>query len=153
MTNGIADVEKTKKGATGPRVCPRCAFDNRPDAVYCGNCGAHLIGRPCPACQALNPDDLLYCDNCGTWLDKPAQRRTFTITYPAKFPRLPILFAVPALIVFMCALGIINQAASLIWPSHNPAGIPLAVTGIFLLMVSLIQMVLCALIAHADHSR
>jgi hypothetical protein len=76
-----------------------------------------------------------------------------TITYPAKFPRLPILFAVPALIVFMCALGIINQAASLIWPSHNPAGIPLAVTGIFLLMVSLIQMVLCALIAHADHSR
>src|SRR5205085_11663961 len=47
-----------------------------------GNCGERLAGMPCPHCGTLNPESLNYCDNCGTWLDKPAQKRSFYHDYP-----------------------------------------------------------------------
>ena len=95
---------KSKHGETTPRSCARCGFGNRPDAVYCGNCGANLVGKPCPACKALNPDDVHYCDRCGTWLDKPAQQRTLLSTFPVQQGHLQTLLAILAVIVVVCAL-------------------------------------------------
>lgn len=95
---------KTKRGDTVPRTCTKCGFSNRPNAAFCGNCGAHLVGKPCPACKALNPDDVHYCDQCGTWLDKPAQQRSVFSTYPVRMGYLQTLLAILAVIIVICAV-------------------------------------------------
>lgn len=93
---------KPKNDGSGLRVCPRCDFDNRSDALFCGNCGAHLVGKPCLACKALNPDGAQYCDRCGTWLDKPAQQRSFLTLYPIN--ALSVLLAAAVVVLISAAL-------------------------------------------------
>ena len=114
---------KTKNGAATPRNCARCGFENRPDAVYCGNCGAHLIGKPCPACKALNPDDVQYCDRCGTWLDKPAAQRSLLSTYPVREGYIRVLLAILAVIVVVCALFQFALAALIPSPFSTAIGV------------------------------
>jgi adenylate cyclase len=52
--------------------CPACSHANRPDARFCGECGANLEDASCPACGAANPADQKFCDHCGASL-APAQ--------------------------------------------------------------------------------
>ena len=47
-------------------TCPRCNFDSRPDAKFCGNCGSPLESDVvCPRCSWVNPAIHRFCDNCG----------------------------------------------------------------------------------------
>jgi class 3 adenylate cyclase/tetratricopeptide (TPR) repeat protein len=45
-------------------VCPSCGSENRPDARFCGRCGAS-IGEACPRCGADRPSDARFCSSCG----------------------------------------------------------------------------------------
>ncbi len=143
------DAEKIKKDITEPRICPHCLFENRPDAAFCGNCGAHLIGKPCPACKALNPDNVLYCDNCGTWLDKPAQLRPLYTMNEQGWLRPPVILVALSIIVLAGAVLLFGLAVS--WPS--PVSGLLGLVGLGLILVSLVLIALAVLLNRASHSR
>jgi hypothetical protein len=51
--------------------CPRCQYENLPDAVFCEHCGTKL-GHICPRCQADNRVPSKFCRNCGTRLTCPS---------------------------------------------------------------------------------
>ena len=44
--------------------CPKCQFENREGAIFCGKCGAGL-SRVCPKCNTENPPENSFCDKCG----------------------------------------------------------------------------------------
>jgi len=48
--------------------CPRCNFENLPEARFCGMCGARLTVS-CTSCGQLNPLDYRFCMHCGTVLN------------------------------------------------------------------------------------
>src|SRR5829696_2094661 len=46
--------------------CPSCGHRNRPDARFCGACGAPLAQSiPCPDCGTENQPGQRFCDGCG----------------------------------------------------------------------------------------
>ncbi len=141
--------EKIKQDTTEPRICAHCLFENRPDALYCGNCGAHLIGKPCPACKALNPDNALYCDNCGTWLDKPAQLRPLYALNEQGWMRPSVLLVALAIVVLAGAVILFGLA--LWWPS--PISGLLGLVGLGLSLVGLVLIALAVTLNRAGHSR
>ncbi len=141
--------EKIKPDIAETRICPHCQFENRPDAVYCGNCGAHLIGKPCPACKALNPDNVLYCDNCGTWLDRPAQLRPLYTINERGGLRPPLVLAILAIVVLVGAFILFGLAFS--WPS--PLNGLLGLVGLGLILVCLVLVALAVALARAGQSR
>jgi class 3 adenylate cyclase/tetratricopeptide (TPR) repeat protein len=50
--------------------CPACGHRNRPEARFCGDCGAPLSGSlRCPGCGAENPGGQRFCDDCGRQLE------------------------------------------------------------------------------------
>ncbi len=44
--------------------CPSCAHENRPNAKFCGECGAPLR-RACAGCGSELPPGARFCDECG----------------------------------------------------------------------------------------
>jgi class 3 adenylate cyclase/tetratricopeptide (TPR) repeat protein len=44
--------------------CPKCQFDNREGAKFCGKCRTKL-SRICPKCNSENPPENNFCDECG----------------------------------------------------------------------------------------
>jgi eukaryotic-like serine/threonine-protein kinase len=49
--------------------CSKCGAGNRPQARFCGTCGALIAAEvACPRCGARNPGSLRFCDECGTEL-------------------------------------------------------------------------------------
>jgi class 3 adenylate cyclase/tetratricopeptide (TPR) repeat protein len=44
--------------------CPKCQFENREGARFCGNCRAKL-SQVCPHCKSDNAPDNKFCDECG----------------------------------------------------------------------------------------
>ena len=53
--------------------CSQCGTSNRPQAKFCGGCGAALLTEvACPECGARNPGSQRFCDECGTGLGVPA---------------------------------------------------------------------------------
>jgi class 3 adenylate cyclase len=63
--------------ATASAQCIKCGAANRPQARFCGNCGAALATEvACPGCGARKPGSQRFCDECGTDLaaqSAPAQ--------------------------------------------------------------------------------
>jgi eukaryotic-like serine/threonine-protein kinase len=57
--------------------CGKCGAGNRPQAKFCGTCGAAIAAEvACPRCGARNSGSLRFCDECGTELgaqSAPAQ--------------------------------------------------------------------------------
>jgi hypothetical protein len=49
--------------------CPKCQFENREGARFCGECG-HEFEVTCPECGTNNPDENKFCDACGYDLRK-----------------------------------------------------------------------------------
>jgi class 3 adenylate cyclase/tetratricopeptide (TPR) repeat protein len=49
--------------------CPKCQFDNREGAKFCGKCRAKLL-LVCSQCNSENPPDNVFCDECGQDLRK-----------------------------------------------------------------------------------
>src|SRR5215213_9012069 len=53
--------------------CPSCGHHNRPDARFCGACGAPLVeSTPCPDCGAENGAVQRFCNGCGSALNTAA---------------------------------------------------------------------------------
>jgi class 3 adenylate cyclase len=50
--------------------CPGCRTQNRREAQFCRQCGAHL-DAVCPACGARLEAGIKYCDTCGTPVTVP----------------------------------------------------------------------------------
>jgi len=46
--------------------CPECKFENREEAVFCGECGSSLqLEVICPNCGSKPPRGQKFCDKCG----------------------------------------------------------------------------------------
>jgi class 3 adenylate cyclase len=50
--------------------CPKCQFENREGARFCGECG-HELELICPECGINNRAENKFCDTCGYNLRKP----------------------------------------------------------------------------------
>jgi class 3 adenylate cyclase/tetratricopeptide (TPR) repeat protein len=51
--------------------CPKCQFDNREGAKFCGKCRTAL-SQVCPYCNSENPPENTFCDECGQKLVEEA---------------------------------------------------------------------------------
>jgi len=52
--------------------CPKCQFENREGAIFCGKCGAGL-SLVCPQCDSENSPENNFCDKCGHNLTLPSE--------------------------------------------------------------------------------
>jgi len=52
--------------------CPKCGFENREGAKFCGKCRIKL-SLICPQCDAENLPENTFCDQCGFDLKEPAE--------------------------------------------------------------------------------
>jgi hypothetical protein len=52
--------------------CPKCQFENREGARFCGNC-RHEFEDTCPECGTNNRAENKFCDACGYDLRKPEE--------------------------------------------------------------------------------
>ena len=52
--------------------CPKCQFENREGAKFCGKCRTKL-SRICPGCNAENQPGNEFCDECGYQLSLPSK--------------------------------------------------------------------------------
>ena len=50
--------------------CPKCQFENREGARFCGECGQEFEAT-CPGCETPNRAENKFCDACGYDLRKP----------------------------------------------------------------------------------
>ena len=50
-------------------ICPKCQFENREGAKFCGECG-HNFEITCPECGIKNRAGNKFCDECGHDLRK-----------------------------------------------------------------------------------
>jgi class 3 adenylate cyclase len=50
-------------------ACVACGFENAPEALFCGACGARL-GRPCPSCGTIVAPGLTFCTSCGARVEE-----------------------------------------------------------------------------------
>ena len=70
--------------------CPSCDHENRPDRLYCAECGSSLAPA-CSSCGTQNEIGEKFCGKCGERLDQKASpTRTPT---PEPSPVLPSSFA------------------------------------------------------------
>ena len=58
--------------------CPKCQFDNREGARFCGECG-HKFEISCPECGTNNRAENKFCNECGSDL-KPVKEVSDQIT-------------------------------------------------------------------------
>ena len=62
LSQGLAQSQPT----TSSIRCPKCNYEDSPDAQFCSKCGFSLLkSKPCPSCNEINDPDAQFCDNCG----------------------------------------------------------------------------------------
>ena len=86
--------------------CANCGSENRPDARFCGECGAPLASL-CAGCGAANEPGRKFCYQCGAALEGPVTAAGVSASRaePAAERRLvSVLFA--DLVGFTTLLGI-----------------------------------------------
>lgn len=89
--------------------CPKCGFENRPDARFCKQCGQPLQAQPtppapqpplgtvCPACGATAKPGARFCPRCGKPLTTaPTPPPTPPLRPPAQMPTQPSMPSAPA---------------------------------------------------------
>jgi tetratricopeptide (TPR) repeat protein len=66
--------------------CPKCGYENREGAGFCGECG-HLFAaeKTCPQCGQTNPQGGKFCDTCGHSLAEPAPETPSPSSAPTSF--------------------------------------------------------------------
>ena len=67
--------------------CPKCQFDNREGARFCGECG-HKFEISCPECGTNNRAENKFCNECGSDL-KPVKEVSDQITEAINPPFFP----------------------------------------------------------------
>src|ERR1700758_4418527 len=60
--------------------CPRCQAQNREEAQFCRECGAHF-DVTCPICGARAEPGSKFCDACGATLSASLSRATTRFRY------------------------------------------------------------------------
>jgi tetratricopeptide (TPR) repeat protein len=66
--------------------CPKCGYENREGAGFCGGCGQSFAAeKTCPQCGHTNPRGSKFCDKCGHPLVEPAPRTSSPSDMPTSF--------------------------------------------------------------------
>jgi tetratricopeptide (TPR) repeat protein len=66
--------------------CPKCGYENREGAAFCGGCGQSFIAeKTCPQCGHANPQGNKFCDKCGHSLSEPAPETLRPSPVPTSF--------------------------------------------------------------------
>ena len=66
--------------------CPKCGYENREGAGFCGGCGQSFIAeKTCPQCGHANPQGNKFCDKCGHSLVEPASETPSLSPEPTSF--------------------------------------------------------------------
>jgi class 3 adenylate cyclase/tetratricopeptide (TPR) repeat protein len=64
--------------------CPKCQFENKLGAKFCGKCGSKLAIL-CPKCNAENDPENSFCNECGYDLSKPPQAPPLDYSSPQSY--------------------------------------------------------------------
>jgi predicted ATPase/class 3 adenylate cyclase len=64
--------------------CPKCKFENREGAKFCGKCRAKLLLR-CPGCGSQNAPENDFCDECGHDLTGPREAPSIDYDHPRSY--------------------------------------------------------------------
>ena len=72
--------------------CPKCQFENREGAKFCGKCRAKLL-LVCSQCNHENPPDNVFCDECGQDLREIQQPKQTTPLYGGERKYVTVLFS------------------------------------------------------------
>ena len=64
--------------------CPKCRFDNREGAKFCGECG-HKFEITCSECGANNRAGNKFCDECGHALKEPTETPAIDYSKPQSY--------------------------------------------------------------------
>jgi len=67
--------------------CPKCQFENREGAKFCGECG-HKFEIICPACGTKNQAENKFCDECGSKLNLPLQQVPKDLSFDEKITKI-----------------------------------------------------------------
>jgi len=67
--------------------CPKCQFENREGAIFCGRCGAGL-SLVCPKCNTENPPENSFCDKCGHNLSLPSEPALKELSFEEKIDKI-----------------------------------------------------------------
>jgi ribosomal protein L40E len=67
--------------------CPKCQFENRKGAIFCGKCGGGL-SPICPKCNTENPPGNTFCDNCGHNLNIPSEPPPKELSFDEKIDKI-----------------------------------------------------------------
>jgi class 3 adenylate cyclase/AAA+ ATPase superfamily predicted ATPase len=72
--------------------CPKCQFDNRDGAKFCGKCRTEL-SRVCPYCNSENPPENTFCDECGQKLVEEAEPEKTELEPEGERKHVTVLFS------------------------------------------------------------
>ncbi|MGD2127627.1 MAG: adenylate/guanylate cyclase domain-containing protein, partial [Desulfobacteraceae bacterium] len=72
--------------------CPKCRFENREGAKFCGKCRAELL-LVCSQCNSENPPDNVFCDECGQRLGEAAEAETVLPEAEGERKHITVLFS------------------------------------------------------------
>jgi hypothetical protein len=64
-------------------VCQSCGWENAPDRLFCGQCGANLMEK-CHKCGKPNPIALKFCGGCGSELSEARRQVVERMVQDAK---------------------------------------------------------------------
>ncbi|MFC1886870.1 AAA family ATPase, partial [Thermodesulfobacteriota bacterium] len=67
--------------------CPKCQFENREGAKFCGKCRAKL-SPICPSCGSENPPENIFCDECGHDLQKAKEAPPKDLSFDEKIDKI-----------------------------------------------------------------
>ena len=67
--------------------CPKCQFENREGAKFCGECG-HKFEIVCPSCGTTNRAGNKFCDECGSKLGLPAEQAPKDLSFDEKLTKI-----------------------------------------------------------------
>jgi len=64
--------------------CPKCQFENRAGAHFCGSCGEKL-SKDCAHCGTGNPPENVFCDKCGCDLGSRREAPAIDFSHPCSY--------------------------------------------------------------------
>ncbi|MBL7205449.1 MAG: tetratricopeptide repeat protein [Desulfobacteraceae bacterium] len=67
--------------------CPKCQFDNREGAKFCGKCRAKLLWV-CSQCNSENPPENNFCDKCGHDFTLPSEPTSKELSFDEKIDKI-----------------------------------------------------------------